>query len=173
MDGQEATASAEESRLEAGGTELDKTVPVAEAIRYRKRAQSAEKALAEAQEALLQQRQAAEGLGEQLAAVRQEQALRAALTAAGTTDLETTLLLARARLDEDESADVEAVIEQLRSDKAHLFAADKQDAAPVRTAVLKHRSDPASTLDSAATQAAHSGSRADMQAYLRLRRNYV
>ncbi|NLK42365.1 MAG: hypothetical protein GX298_09975, partial [Planctomycetes bacterium] len=83
---------------EDNGNENEKLVPVTEAIRYRKRAQQAEKQLAEVQEQLSFQREQAAGLGEQLEALQRQNALREALIAAGTSDLETTLLLGQARL---------------------------------------------------------------------------
>ena len=88
-------------------------------------------------------------------------------------DLEATTLLAQARLEADDSAEVASVVQQLRRDKTYLFAEAKHDAAPVKTAGVKHRSDGTNALDSAAVQAARSGSRTDVQEYLRLRRNYV
>jgi len=151
----------------------EKTVPVSEAIRYRKRAQQAEQQLAEVQEALSQQRQQAEGLNQQLSALQQQHALREALHEAGTTDPETTLLLAQARLAADETDDAASVVQQLRRDKPHLFAASVNTAAPDKTAGLRHRSNGNEALNSAAARAAQSGSRTDLQHYLRVRRAYV
>lgn len=155
------------------GTADEKTVPVSEAIRYRKRAQQAEKQAAELAETLAQERQRIAALDQQLTAAQRQQTLRDALTAAGATDLEATMLLAQSRMDADGDADAASVVEQLRSDKAHLFAAAPGDAAPGRTAGLRHRTDGRGALDSAAVRAARSGSRADMQDYLRTRRQFV
>lgn len=155
------------------GNADEKTVPVSEAIRYRKRAQQAEKQAAELAETLAQERQRIATLDQQLTAAQRQQTLRDALTAAGATDLEATMLLAQSRLEADGQADVSAVVEQLRSDKAHLFAAETGDAAPTKTAGLRHRTDGRGALDSAAARAARSGSRADMQEYLRTRRQFV
>ncbi len=172
MSDQELVISEEKSRLEAGGTD-EKTVPVAEAIRYRKRAQQAEKQLAEAQEELSQQRQHVEGLSEQLSAIKRQAALREALAEAGAVDMETAMLLAQARMTEDNDAEPTTVIEQLRSDKAYLFATPQRLAATSKTAGLRHTVNPGSTLQTAAQRAAESNSRADMQAYLQARRAFV
>ncbi len=151
----------------------EKTVPVSEAIRYRKRAQQAEQHLAEVQDQLSQQRQQTEQLNQQLSALHQQQALREALHEAGTTDPETTLLLAQARLAADETEDAASVVQQLRRDKPHLFAASVNTAAPDKTAGLRHRRDGNEALTSAAARAAQSGNRADLQQYLRMRRRHV
>ena len=81
--------------------------------------------------------------------------------------------MALSRLEAGGDADVASVVEQLVADKAHLFAASAGDAAPVKTAGVRHRTDGRGALDSAAARAAQSGSRADMQDYLRTRRQYV
>lgn len=154
-------------------TAEEKTVPVAEAIRYRKRAQQAEKQLAELNEELSQQRQRAETLDNQLSAMQRQQTLHAALAEAGATDMEAAMLLAEARLGANENADADAVVEQLRSEKAHLFAAPQQSPALSKTAAVRHRNGGRTSLDTAAAKAAQSGSRADMQEYLRMRRAYV
>ena len=155
------------------GSENEKTVPVTEAIRYRRRAQQAEKQLAEAQEELSQQRQHAEGLSEQLSAIKRQAALREALAEAGAVDMEAAMLLAQARLAEDNDAEPTAVIEQLRTDKAYLFAASQGTPATGKTAGLRHTVDPRAALHTAAQRAADSNSRTDMQAYLQARRAYV
>lgn len=90
------TDSVNHGMSEDNGIAEDKTVPVSEAIRYRKRAQQAEKQLAELAESLSQARQHAAELDAQLAAQQRQQTLLETLTAAGATDLETTLLLALA-----------------------------------------------------------------------------
>ena len=106
----------------------EKQVPVGEAIRYRKRAQAAEKQLA-------QLRQEHEQQGEQFAALKEE-------------------------------------VEKLKAAEAEQLSAST---ATVQTQGVKEsRTGGARTkLQTAARQAAVSGSRADVQEYLRLRRNFV
>lgn len=151
----------------------EKMTPVSEAIRYRKRAQQAEKQLAELTEELSQQRQRAETLDQQLSTVRRQQLLREALAAAGATDMEAAMLLGQSRLEGDEGADIAGVVEQLCAEKAYLFAAPGDRPGSGKTAGVRHRADSRISLDGAATRAAKSGNRADMQEYLRLRRAYV
>lgn len=157
---------------EDNGNENEKLVPVTEAIRYRKRAQQAEKQLAEVQEQLSFQREQAAGLGEQLETLQRQNALREALIAAGTSDLETTLLLGQTRLAAEATNDAASVVQQLCIDKPHLFAKTANVPAPGKTAALRHRPDGKETLDNAAMRAVQSGSRADVQKYLQVRRRY-
>ena len=116
----------------AGGPE--KQVPVGEAIRYRKRAQAAEKELAE-----LKTRH--ETQGRELAQLKDTVETLEAGAAAAVPD----------------------------------GAAPRRAATPDRTQGVKEsRTGGARTrLQTAARQAAVSGSRADVQAYLRIRRHYV
>ena len=151
-------------------------VPVAESIRYRKRAQIAEQKAEQLSEQLSSVRREAQELSERIEQLKSEQSLTRKLVAAGASDLETALLVAKTRADKD-GADVDSMIEQLRIEKPHLFGSaevsDKGAAAP-RTAVVKDRlSSGKSNLAKAASKAATTGSRVDLHEYLRLRRNFV
>jgi hypothetical protein len=151
----------------------DRLVPVAEAIRYRKRAQAAEKELAEmkTQRDLLQTEK--QTLADQIDHIRQDQQVRTLLTAAGVTDLETAELLVWDRLDSSEEKDARKVIEQLRRDKGWLFASRQAGGPSPRTAGVRPQPDGSAVLQEAAKKAARSGQSADVQEYLRLRRQVV
>ncbi len=153
-----------------------KLVPVAESIRYRKRAQAAEQKVEQLSEQLSALRSEAQELTEKMGQLDSEQVLTRKLVAAGASDLETALLVARARASKDE-ADIDGLVEQLRSEKPHLFSSAKVSdtgAAAPRTAPAKDRlASCKSSLEKAATKAASTGSRVDLHEYLRLRRNFV
>lgn len=151
-----------------------KLVPVAESIRYRKRAQSAEKKIEALAEELAEVKARASEMAEQLSATQTEQELTRKLAAAGTLDMETAVLLARAKLGTGGQADLDGVVEQLRKEKQYLFAGEQQAAATVKTAGAKDRMQSSQViLERAAKRAATTGNRTDLQEYLRLRRSFV
>ena len=141
---EQETVASEQSAItseEAETSVSEKLVPVSEAIRYRKRAQAAEKELSELKE--LHEKQ-----GEELAALNSS--------------------MERKR--HDKTADTADPIPSLA-----LRAAGNDATRAVKTQGVKEtRTGGARTqLETAAKQAAHSGSRSDVQEYLRIRRQYV
>ena len=114
-------------------------------------------------------------LSEQLSDLKADQQLVRQLVAAGVSDLETTLLVARARVKSDEQADIEGVVEQLRKEKQYLFGEKKGLVArPQKTSGAKERNAGGQAiLEKAAAKAATTGSRTDLQEYLQLRRNFT
>lgn len=159
----------------AGTGDIDnmKLVPVAESIRYRKRAQSAEKKLEALAEQLKEAKAQTAKMSEQLSKIQTEQKLMRQLAAAGAVDLETTMLIAKARIQDQAEADVDSVIEQLKKEKQYLFGSTGA-VTPAKTAGAKERMTNNQTiLERAAKKAATTGNRADLQEYLKLRRNFV
>jgi len=151
-----------------------KLVPVAESIRYRKRAQSAEKKLEVLTEQLAEAKSQAAKLSKQLNDIQLEQKLIRKLAAAGTLDLETTVLIAKARMDGDSDAELDGVIEQLKKEKQYLFAGSSGIVTTKKTATAKERmQNSQAILERAAKKAATTGNRTDLQEYLKLRRNYL
>ena len=149
-------------------------VPVNESIRYRKRAQSAEKKVEELTEQLNQSQKQAINLSEQLSDIRTEQKLTHKLIAAGTVDVESAILLAKARMQGQEEADADELIEQLKKDKQYLFKNSGENVTSTKTAGAKDRTtDVYTVLAKTAKKAAASGSRRDLQEYLKARRNYL
>lgn len=149
-------------------------VPVTESIRYRKRAQSAEKKIESLTEQLAQAKSQTADLSEQLSDIQTEQKLMRQLAAAGAVDLETAVLIARARMQDKEDADVTGVIEQLKKEKQFLFAAGSPGAAPTKTAGARDRvTNNQTLLERAAKKAATTGNRTDLHEYLKLRRNFI
>ena len=151
----------------------DRQVPVAEAIRYRKRAQQAEKELSEMKAERDVLKSETQTLSAQLGEIQQDQQIRQLLTAAETTDMETASLLVKDRMTSSGDADAEAVIEQLRAEKEYLFTSRTSPGRSVRTAGVRQRPDGSAALQDAAQKAARSGSCVDVQEYLRVRRQYI
>jgi len=161
----------------AGQDSIDnlKLVPVAESIRYRKRAQNAEKKVETLAEQLRDAKSEAKKMADQLSDIQVEQKLARKLAAAGTVDLETAVLIAKARIDGDRQADLDVVVEQLKKEKQYLFASGNGGVVTTRkTAPAKDRIQNSQTiLERAAKKAAVTGNRTDLQEYLKLRRNYI
>ncbi|MHC4265142.1 MAG: hypothetical protein ACYSUK_04325 [Planctomycetota bacterium] len=151
-----------------------KLVPVSEAIHYRRRAQSAEKRAESLAAELGKMKAEAAEASKQLDAMRFEQSLKDKLAAAGSIDMEAALLIAKARGEEQQGADLDSIIEQLKKEKHHLFADADEKGQPLKTAGVKERVNSGEVvLERAAKKAATTGHRGDLQEYLRLRRNFV
>ncbi len=154
--------------------EGSKLVPVAESIRYRRRAQSAEKKNEALSEELAAAQEKAAQIAEQLSGMEVEQRLTRQLAAAGAVDLEAAVLLAKAKVEGKTDADVDGVVEQLKKEKQYLFASGGKVLTAERTAPAKDRIQNGQTvLERAAKTAARTGNRTDLHEYLRLRRNFV
>lgn len=152
----------------------ERLVPVGEAIRYRKRAQNAEGQVSQLSEELENANAHARKLSAELEAVRLENSLVSKLVSAGASDLETAVLLAKKRLESGDDTDVSKVVEQLMDEKEHLFAARRTGAAVTLTSGAKQRNEAARKgLEKIAHRASSSGSRVDVQEYMRARRQYI
>ena len=151
-------------------------VPVTESIRYRKRAQSAEKQAQELLEQLNQTKSHAEELENQLSDIKTEQKLTSKLASAGVVDLEAAVLIAKSRMTGSNGGDIESIVEKLKKEKQYLFSRKDDSAvtAAKRTTPAKDRvvNNP-SVLERAAKRAASTGNRVDLQEYLKLRRNHL
>lgn len=160
----------------AGASENDiaRLVPVAESIRYRKRAQSAEKKLEVLTEQLAEAKSQTEKISEQLSTLQAEQKLMHKLVAAGVVDLETATLIAKVRMQNQNEADVDGMIEQLKKEKQYLFGGPVGSVTPGKTAGAKERvANNQTLLERAAKKAATTGNRTDLHEYLKLRRNFL
>ena len=157
-----------------GEIESLKLVPVAESIRYRKRAQSAEKKVEALAEQLAEAKSQAAGFAEELSGIRSEQELVRKLAGLGAVDLEAAVLLAKAKMQEQEGADLDGVIEQLKTEKQYLFGEGGRGAAAPKTSGARDRTqNNHATLERAAKRAAATGNRVDLQEYLKLRRSFM
>jgi hypothetical protein len=160
-----------------GASDNMKLVPVAESIRYRKRAQSAEKKVEDLTEQLAQAKSQVTKISEQLSDIQAEQKLTCKLAAAGSIDLETAVLLAKARMEGKTQADLDGVIEQLKKEKQYLFSGAPATTTAKKTACAKGAgfggTNNQTVLEKAAKRAATTGNRTDLQEYLKLRRNFL
>ena len=158
----------------ASDSDSMRLVPVAESIRYRKRAQSAEKKIEDLTEQLAEANAQATQMSEQLSSIQAEQKLMRKLAAEGTVDLETAVLIAKARMQDQNQADLDGVIEQLKNEKQYLFDGAPGTVTAKKTAGARERiSGNQRITEKAAKKAATTGSRTDLQEYLKLRRDYV
>lgn len=170
-----------ETEERASNEEL-KLVPVAESIRYRKRAQSAEKQVEALAEQLAEAKSQAARIAEELDGIRSEHEIVRKLAGCGVVDLEAAVLLAKAKLEGEPQADLDGVIEQLKREKQYLwatpshsgFAEANRASATKRTSGVRERVQNSRTvIEKAAKKAATTGNRADLQEYLKLRRSYL
>ena len=151
-----------------------KFVPVAESIRYRKRAQSAEKKSEALAEQLAEAKSQASEMTKELNSIKTEQKLMHKLAAAGAVDIEAAVLIAKARMKDKTDADLDSTIQQLRKEKQYLFPANGTTVTAQKTAGAKDRTQTSQTiLERAAKKAATTGNRTDLHEYLKLRRNFV
>jgi hypothetical protein len=151
-----------------------KLVPVAESIRYRKRAQSAEKKVETLTEQLAEANSQVSEMTKELRSIQIEQTLIRKLAVAGAVDLETAVLIAKAKTEGETEADLDGVIEQLKKEKQYLFATSSRAVTVKKTASAKDRiQNSQTTLERAAKKAATTGNRTDLQEYLKLRRNFI
>ncbi|MBW8000654.1 MAG: hypothetical protein FVQ80_01355 [Planctomycetes bacterium] len=162
----------------AEGASEEKLVPVSESIRYRKRAQAAEKSNETLTEQLAKVQEQITEMKEQFGDIENEQKLTHKLVASGVVDLEAALLLAKTRMKGASDVDFDDVIENLRQEKQYLFDGAKSsgriNAASKRTAGVKDGIQGSeSALERLGKKAATSGNRTDLHEYLKLRRNFV
>jgi len=151
-----------------------KLVPVAESIRYRKRAQSAEKQVEALAEQLAEAKSQARSIAEELDSIRSEHEIVRKLAGCGPVDLEAAVLLAKAKLEGEPQADLDGVIEQLTREKQYLFTEGRRASGSKKTSGVRERvQNSQAVLERAAEKAATTGNRADLQEYLKLRRSFL
>jgi len=173
VSGQQTEAAGEPPSGPAETLNSEQLVPVSEAKRYRKRAQSAERRVSELEAELARSRTALDQHEQTLTELQRRQQIDAALTQQQAIDLDTARLLAERALSEAEEPDVETVVSELRRRKPHLFRhtssagmASVSGPRPVNGA--RGMKD---NLEHAAVEAAATGRRTDLLRYLRLRRD--
>jgi len=166
----------EESQVlsEDTGSDGERMVPVGEAIRYRKRAQGAEKTAASLEEEIRQLRASNELLSDELREVRMEQELTSRLSAAGACDIEAAVVIAKARMERSDEDDIDEVVSQLRKEKSYLFESERGGSISRRTSGVKGaQGGERRVLEARAKQAAESGSRRDLHEYMRAKRSGI
>jgi hypothetical protein len=109
-----------------------------------------------------------------LNSIQAEQKLMCKLAAEGSVDLETAVLIAKARMQGQNQADIDGLIEQLKNEKQYLFGGAPGTVTAKKTAGARERiSSGRAIVEKAAKKAATTGNRTDLQEYLKLRRNYL
>jgi hypothetical protein len=152
----------------------EKLVDVSEAIRYRKRAQAAEQKKTVLEQELVEKQAEVERLNQNLSQMTIERQLIDKLVSAGVRDLEAAVIIGRTKLEGSKETTAADVVEQLRKEKSYLFNEAQAVTVGAKTSGVKDRlSGTTGTLERAAKKAANTGSRADLQEYLRARRNFV
>jgi hypothetical protein len=175
MDAIESQEGLSEDKVEQEDLNDARLVPIGESIRHRKRAQSAERRVEELAGELAEARAEATRLADEVKATRGEQELTKRLAAAGARDLEAAVLIAKARLAGTDKADLNGVVEQLKKEKQYLFGETSIGGVnpALRTSPAKEQRSGAGALERAAKRAAGTGSRSDLQEYMRKRRSVV
>ena len=152
----------------------EKLVDVSEAIRYRKRAQIAEQKKTLLEQELAEQRSEVEKLSKNVSQMTVERQLIEKFVSAGVRDLEAAVIIGRNRLEKDSQVTAEDVVEQIRKEKSYLFNDGPAATVSAKTSGVKDKlSGTTGTLERAAKKAIKSSSRADLQEYMRTRRNFV
>ena len=153
--------------------ETSRLVPVAESIKYRKRAQQAESQIQqlsqELEAAVENQKLAAKKLSD----MELEQTITKKLSAVGAVDLDAAVLIAKTKMEGKKPQEIDSVIENLKAEKQYLFAQGTSAAGGKLSAAKERFSRKHDILEKAASKAARSASRADLQEYLRIRRNLL
>ncbi len=173
MSANETREIVSEDRVAEEQSESLKLVPVAESIRYRKRAQNAEKRAESLREELAEAQSQVSSMAEELSAIRREQELTRKLAGCGVVDLEAGVLLAGAKLRERPDVDIDEVIKQLVREKPYLFVEGNKVGVKKTSGARERVRDRRAALERAGERAATTGSRADLHEYLRLRRNFL
>jgi hypothetical protein len=170
IESQEALSETEEGT----SSEDSKLVPLAESIRYRKRAQNAERQVEALSEQLVESKTQMASMAEELNGIRNEQEILRRLSGCGVVDLEAAILIAKARLEDEPQVDLDSIVEQLKREKQYLFADSHSHSASGKTSGAKDRvRNNQAVLERAASKAATTGNRVDLQEYLKLRRNFL
>ncbi len=162
------TVETDETGAEGTPPESGKLVPVTESIRYRRRAQQAERKLEELQAQCGRLNTALTETREALDAAERRRQIDELLVEAEAIDLEAARLLTMAALEQMDQGELAEVVDDLRRHKPYLFR--RHDASG---GGMSPRPRPApSGADAAAEAAAATGDRRDLLRYLRLRRSH-
>lgn len=152
-----------------------KLVPVAESIRYRKRAQAAEQQCADLAEQLDSARDHAQKIAGRVESLEVERELTRRLVAAGTVDVEGAVLIASEKLSRSQDADVAGVVDQMVREKGCLFGKGIGVGGSMRkgNSAKDRQGIEVGAVESAARRAVSSGDRVDLQEYMKVRRGVM
>ena len=171
--------SSNHEEVEQLGAGYDQMVPVAEAIKYRRRAQAAESKVQQLNQGLQLHEEQQKELETRLDKARLENELIRSLSQAGTADMEAALLLVKERMSKQvgEQRDFAGIIQSLRKEKPYLFSLHLDESAYIApglsSGIRCRESFGGTTLRKLAERARQSGARRDMHEYLRVRRGVM
>lgn len=147
-----------------GASEGEKLVPVSEAIRYRKRAQTAEQQLEDMSRQLIEARSQLDASQETITSLERRQKIDALLNESEAIDLEAARLLTEISVSQMDEPDVSAAVKELQRQKPYLFRHSST------TSAMGPRVEAPDAQAAAAERAAATGDRRDLLDYLRIRR---
>ena len=167
--------------LNAGGEDVGLTVDrtnstgVADAKRYRKRAQAAERQLDELKTTLAEREQKLAQAEQAVADAQRRERIDQALHAAGALDFDLARPMAQAAIAQSPDMEIDAVIDELKRAKPYLF---RQNSAIVGSGAMSAAADDSGSpravqMHRAASSALETGKRSDLLRYLRLRRTHA
>jgi hypothetical protein len=164
--------SAEVSSSSSSSSSAQRVVPVAEAKKYRKRAQSAEQSLEDVQRELQAKSQRVMELEETIAELERRSAIDQLLIEAEAIDLEAARLLTESAVRQMDESDVAEAVAELKRAKPFLFRQRKPSASNMSARIDGANGAHAASdaIEHAAAEAHATGDRTDLLRYLRLRR---
>lgn len=169
---QESRETASETSAEQG-QESPSLVPVTEAKKYRKRAQSAEQSLRDVEEQLNEKDKRVEELEQTITELERKQRIDALLIESEAIDLEAARLLTEVAVRQMDEPDVVSAVAELKRTRPFLFRAVYQSRANgsgAMSARTESNRRAVTDADQAAAEATETGQRNDLLRYLRLRR---
>lgn len=144
--------------------DTDKLVPVTEAIRYRKRAQTAEQQLDATRSKLTELETQLNEAQELITSLERRQKIDALLAESDAIDLDAARLLTERIVLEMDEPDVRSAVEDLRRHKPYLFRRSRSRTSSAAVDESVHAT------EQVAAEARATGDRRDLLRYLRLRR---
>ncbi|QQE13587.1 hypothetical protein JD969_09050 [Planctomycetota bacterium] len=145
----------------------EKKVPVSEAIKYRKRAQVAEKMLTEMQDKVGSLSDELKETEETVKYLERKQHINSLLAQEEAIDLDAARLLTEIAIESMDEPDIEETIKDLRESKPYLFRSKHSicaSAMPANEYIQNNE------IETAAVSATQTGNRADLLRYLRIKR---
>ncbi|QDU35518.1 hypothetical protein KS4_36010 [Poriferisphaera corsica] len=149
----------------------EKKIAVTEAIRYRKRAQAAEKSLEDMAQKVEQLNGELEDTRKTVSHLERRQRIDALLMDERAVDIEAARLLTEVSVESMDDPDIEMVVNDLKESKPYLFKSSQGSVA--RMMAPSDQIDTDRDVSNAATEAIQTGRRSDLLRYLRIKRTKI
>ena len=153
--------------------ENEKMVPVSESVKYRRRAQIAEKKHENTEKLMDSLIKENQRLDRELKDSRRDQQILSMLEKEGVIDSEAALLLTRSRMKQDSIEDAIEAVKELKDSKRYLFLQNNINAAELTNGIKEPHETKETEVARMAEEAATSGSREALYEYMRARRNLI